>query len=109
MWFARDNLAEDRGDRSLEGTLAGNHLVQDHSQCVDVGRRTNLAVPRLDLLRSHIRRTAEDRAALCQLRFTLAMTPSQSEVHDDRLVVAGQHDVGGLQVTMHDAELVGLL
>ena len=60
-----------------------------------------------DLLRRHVVRCADDVADPCGLRGLAAFDTADAEVrHLDRVCIADQHDVAGLDVAMHDALLV---
>ena len=48
----------------VEGQRSGAELVQQHAKRVDVGARVNVRVQRVGLLRTHVGRSADDRAVL---------------------------------------------
>ncbi len=82
--------------RALQGPTAGEDFVEDEAKCVDVAARRDLLAGQL--LGRHVGGRA---GAQC-----LAGDPRQPEVGDAHPPVAVQHDVGRLEVAMHDPALV---
>ena len=79
----------------------GKQLVEHHPERIQVG----LVIERvaLDLLRAHVGRRTETVDEGGVNVHVLADVERQPEVHQLDLVVLGQHDVGRLDVAMHDA------
>ncbi len=109
---AHDGGGEARRGGAAEGTLAGRHLVEDAAQGPDVGPRVRGLA--FELLRSHVRHGADERAFLGDRRPRTsppACRPPAREV--SRLApgrspgpwrrVARQDHVAGLEVAMNDA------
>ena len=89
---------------AVVGRLAGEHLIQDDAERVDVGALVDLLAE--DLLGRHVFRRADHVAGLGELRVALLLRGGDAEVHDlDQARVVDQH-VGGLQVAVDDAGLV---
>ena len=63
--------------------------------------RADLFLDARRLFGGHVRGRAHDVAGLGDTGVGAA-APGQAEVHDDRLIFLGQHDVARLQVAMHD-------
>jgi hypothetical protein len=93
--------------RPLEGQAAGEHLVEDDAERVEVGRRGRLLPQRL--LGRHVLRRAEH-GALGGERGLLHQA-GEAEVEDlDEVLAAAaieEVDVVGLEVAVDDAEVVG--
>ena len=94
-----------QGRLGLERRPAGEHLVEDGPQRIDIGRGTDLLAPPACLFRGHVAGRSEDvaghrrtRAAGDQLR--------QAEVDDLGLAVGRDQHVVRRQVTMDDPPLV---
>jgi hypothetical protein len=66
---------------ALEGETAGQHLVQDDAQRVDVGRGADRHAAAVDLLGCHVVRRADDLAAAGQV-FLVVERPGEAEVGD---------------------------
>jgi len=100
---ARDVRHQDRlHGQPAEGRHAGQQLVGDHAQAVDVGggsRRQTLA-----LLRAHVERRA-DGVRAGQLRVVPGEQLGEAEV-GDLDAAAGEQDVGGLEVAVDDSRRV---
>ncbi len=93
------------GRLAPEGQLAREHLVEDHAQRIDVGRRSD-AFPQ-HLLRGHVARSP-DQCLAGHLRvagpFAL-QRPGDSEVGDDqslRGLVGNQQHIGALEIPVDD-------
>ena len=88
--------------------LAGQHLVQDAPQAVDIGPAVEIAV-RHALLGAHVVWRAERDARLRQLFLARrGRRPGDPEIHHQCMPVIDQ-DVLGLDVAVHDALLVRIL
>ena len=94
--------------RGVEGGRAGEHLVDHHPQGVDVGPGVEGALPAA-LLWGHVVRRAHDHAAA---GLVAAVDPGDAEVDDHGFLPAvgraGQQDVRGLEIAVHDPDAVGL-
>jgi hypothetical protein len=115
----RRGADDGRDDRRLtlpiERASAGEHLVQQHAEGVNI--RTCVHLAALELLGRHVMERAEDRALtrerLCARDAVAEQTRAvgrgklgQAEVQELRARL-GQHHVAGLQVAMDDAAAMG--
>ena len=88
--------------RARRFAAAGQHVVEDQTERVDI----RAVIDRLGhgLLGSHVFQRADhgarDRRACARHR------TRDAEIHDDRVVVRVDHDVGWLEIAMDDAGLV---
>jgi hypothetical protein len=83
---------------------AGQQLVEDHADRVDVRALVDLACR--GSARGHVLRRADHVAGLGQLRVALAVRGGDAEVDDlEQALVVDQH-VRGLEVAVDDADLV---
>ena len=99
-------LRDDRGDRPLEGDVAGEHLVERDAEVVDV--RTGREFGPGDLLRGHVRRRADGGSVLGEAGEVPGLgRPDEAEVQQHRRPVAAEHDVRGLDVPVDQAFGVG--
>src|SRR5262249_40372931 len=90
--------------RRGEGHAAGEQLVEDHPQGVDVGGGADgVGAP---LLGGHVVRRADDGPA--GPRLGGGEEDGQAEVGGGRLAGAGEQDVLGLEVAVDDPLVVGL-
>jgi hypothetical protein len=89
----------------LERRPAGQALVEDGAQGVDVGGRPHPLRLAGHLLRRHVARRAQDGAGLRMGRLGVQLA-GQAEIGDPGRAVAGQQHVGRLEVTMHDVAAV---
>ena len=80
---------------------AGEHLVEDEAERVEVASRGDFSS--FELLRRHVRGRAV--AQLCVRE--LARARRQPEIGDEHLAVAVEHDVPGLQIAMYDTLVMG--
>ena len=101
-------LVQQHPRRAAERQLAREQLIENHSQAVDVRAAVDAVRLALGLLRAHVRRRAED-LAVDGHRYVCGLPLGQAEVHQLRLTVFIEHDVGGLDVPMDNAHLVGVL
>ena len=85
--------------------LPRDHLVEHDAERPDVGAAIDL-FPRC-LLRRHVRRRAERRVGLRELR--VCPEPRETEVQDLRLAPRREHDVPRLDVPVNDPLLVRLV
>ena len=103
-WEGDDPLRDVEEPRAPEGNLAGNELVQDDAERVDIRADVDVLEPSVGLLRRHVERRpdrcARDRAHPRRRRRDALR---QSEVEQLRLSVRRHQDVPGLQVAMNDA------
>ncbi len=109
-WCVPEDGRHERGLASArERPVAGRHLVQHDAEREDVGARVDGAA--LDLLGRHVRHRAHDDALTrlgdgLEFRSRVCSHLGQAEVEHLHAAVARHHDVGGLQIAMHDALLV---
>ena len=100
---------------SFERRRAGQELVEQHAQRIDVGARVDVEVVELGLLGRHVKRCAQHHLMSCVQRLLgqrLMHRLGQAEVDHlgHRLVVIRRdQDVRGLQVAVNDAFLVRVL
>jgi hypothetical protein len=97
-----------------EGRRAGQQLVEDAAQGVDVGPAVELAVLAGGLLRGHVLGRAHGHAAAGERAragavLGLVHDLGQAEVGDPGLAVGRDHDVPGLEVAVDDAPGVGVV
>ncbi len=88
---------------ALEGQPPGEQLIHHHAEGEDVAS----SIHRLtgSLLRRHVGHGAQGGGRLGDLLGVLAL--GQAEVHDLDPAPGGEHDVGGLNIPVDDALLVG--
>ncbi len=98
----------DRAGR--ERRLAGQRLVERRPQAVDVGGCGQGLGAAARLLGGHVSRSTHDGAGQGRRRVLLVVLHplGEAEVRDERLVVAVEQDVGGLEVSVEDRVLVGI-
>ena len=100
---------EDRLDLPREGRLAQEAFVEDDAEGVDV--RAAVEGPRCDLLGRQVGDRSDERSRLRQAGFGGRVR--QTEVHDPHArpgaVLAGDHDVGRLDVAVDDPARVAVL
>ena len=102
--------------RTLQRHSACEHLVEDHSERVDIGRRPDVLVVAARLLRGHVAGRADDVAVLCLAGVDLE-TLGDAEIRDlghaYQFVAESpshvQQDIDRLQIAMHDAVRVGVM
>ena len=88
---------------AFERQLAGDHFVQHHAQRPDV--RPVVCIFTARLLRRHVSSRAQSRTELGQ--FAAVGQFSQAEVHNFDLTLVRHHDIGGFDIPVGDAFLVG--
>lgn len=90
--------------RRVEGRFAGQQLVQDRAQPVDVGGHADAVRPRVELFGRHVAGRAGD---LVRIDGAPALhVPGQAEVGDLRLPVLADQHVARLQVQVQHAQAV---
>jgi hypothetical protein len=100
-----------KGPTPLERPHAGQHLEQDDTQGIDIGRGRQLEP--LYLLGGHVDRRPADDAGIGDGGEAVggSQAEGQAEVHDDGSRPAPgirhEHDVGALEVAVQDARRVG--
>ena len=93
------------GRFAAEGGRTAEHVIARHSQRIDVGPQVDLAA--VDLLGAHVQRRPHRDAVLRQVDpLALLRELGQTEIGHFHLSLAGDHDVFGLDVAMHDAGVV---
>ena len=85
---------------SFEGALPGEDFVEQQAEGVDIASHGHFGAG--ELLGGHVGRGAAAHVAL-----QLLGEAGESEVHDDDLAAAVDHDIGGFQVAVEDAFVVG--
>ena len=100
---------------SAEGKLTGEQLEGQHAEREDIA--ATIEGFAADLLGAHELRRAQNDSRLSELG-ELRTGPAllgETEIHDHRARIIGlarvgnEHDVLGLEIPMHDAEIVGVL
>ena len=115
----RRGLGQDRGDRRerrrpFERVRPAEHLEENDPEGEEVGPRVDLAA--FDLLRGHVGERPGRGAGLGERSDStqvslVAVSKGQlgeSEVHHFGVPTRGHHDVGRLQISVHDAAFVSL-
>ena len=92
------------GGRAAEGPRAGEHVVHHAAEREHVGAEIDLLAA-ADLLGRHVGGRADAR----DLRGVRARELRGAEVRHLDVEIRPQHDVGGLDVAVHDADGVGVL
>ena len=121
--LAHDGRQHVRHGLSGEQPLARQHLVEHDAEGPDV--RTLVDRPAARLLRAHVGRGAEDdsrrahvprqrgrergHVAAAGARRIAVVGLGEAEIEDLHAAVGSRLDVGGLEVAVHDAALVGVL
>jgi hypothetical protein len=100
-WIRECRLSQ---DFAVEGHAAGDHLVEDNAQRIDV--RAGVRLPALDLLGTHVLGGADD-DALPRHRLG-AERVGDTEVHDAGVPVPVDDDVRGLEVAVDNSQSMGL-
>jgi len=111
------NVFEDNlnGGAAVEGRVAGEALIHDNAEGIQVAARVGLAA--LALLRGHIGGGADEHAGLRNVMAEVEGTvvgegfdeAKVEDFHQVRVAVGvQQHNVGGLQVPMDDTHAMGL-
>ena len=100
-WLGVEHLVHQRSQSTIERTLAGQQLVQHDPGRVDIGASVR-HLPH-ELFRGHVGRRTEHRA---DLRHAAHFEARNAEVGDLHPPVQGHHDVGGLDIAVHDTAVV---
>src|SRR5262249_25914387 len=95
-------------DIAGKGPFAGEQFVEDHTQAEDVAGRRKMACSAC-LLRREIEAGAKDFAGLGEPVFLFIERESQTEIGDDDLPLFIAQQVGGLEIAMDNAQIVGML
>jgi hypothetical protein len=90
--------------RRAEGELRRQQLVEHDAHRVEVAALVHREA--LELLGRHVGRRADDDAGPGERRHVDAAPARQAEIQQPHGAVLFQHDVAGLDVTVHDAERV---
>ena len=88
----------------FEGQASSKQLIESDADGVDIGARVELFAQ--DLFGRHEGQRAQDHARSCELGAECG--ERQSEIEKFNAIVAADHDVGGFDVAMHDAAIVGV-
>ena len=99
----QDRAVERLARARLERPAQGEALVEHHAEGIHVALRVHLAALALDLLGSHVRRCSAHFARARERLLVARDVSCETKVHDDRLSVEPDHDVGGLDVAMDDS------
>ena len=102
------HLVQQHPRRAAERQLAGQQLVEDHAEAVDVGAAVDLVRLAAGLLGAHVGGRAQH-LALERHRDLARVALGQAEVHDVRAARRRRHDVRRLDVAMDHALLVGVV
>ncbi len=100
---------------SIEGRRAGQEFVEQHSQGVDVAARVHIQPGELGLFGTHVERCADhlrefgEQRPLGELLIDRLGHAEVNHLGNGRHVVQFHQDVGGLEIAMDDALLVGVL
>ncbi len=89
---------------AAERRRAGEQFVEKYAKAVLVGAAVDLQA--VDLLRAHVGGCAHEHAGLGQARGRTVLEAGDAEVGQHRRTGIAEHDVGGLQVAVHDAVFV---
>ena len=89
------HLVQQHPRRAAERQLAGQQLVEDHAQAVDVAAAVDAVRLAPGLLGAHVGRRAQH-LAVDRHRDLARLALGQAEVHQVRPAVAVEHDVDGL-------------
>ena len=90
-----------------ERMRAREQVIEDHAEAVDVGSGSNLLPT--ELFRAREFRSHEARCRLRCRRVSRIHEFRNAEVHQLRSAVVRNQNVGGLDVSVHDQILVGIL
>ena len=90
---------------SREGWASGEHFVEHDAQRIQV--RAGVCIFTLGLLGRDVERGAKNRSSFSRILGGISNRPSDTKIHHLHATVFGEHDVGGLDVAVNDAGLVG--
>ncbi len=106
--MARDLLERRKGCSPFEWRTAGNHLIEDGPQRIDVCGRSDLVRESANLFGCHVAGRAQDLAGARQGVLALEQL-RQSEVRDLGDALFGEQDVRRFQVPMDDPAQMGIV
>ena len=92
------------GRVAAERRVAGEQFVKKYTEAVQV--RTPVDGLAVDLLRTHVRRRADEHAGLRETCGRSVLIARDAEVGEHRRAAVAEHDVRGFQVAMDDAVCV---
>ena len=92
-----------RGARKWDA--ARQQLVDDDTQRVEIGAAINVAI--LGLFRRHVLRRPHHGA--CARQPGASPGPHQAKIHQRRLSAGAEHDIGRLDVAVHDAQVMRVI
>ena len=93
---------------ALESLAAVEQLVEHRAEAEDVGAGGQLGVVSARLLRGHVVGRADDGSSHGQVEL-VALALGDPEITDERFPRFFEQDVGGFEVAVQDASLVGVV
>ena len=107
-WLVVQDLVQQHPRRAAKGQLAGQHLVEDHAEAVDVAAAVDAVAFALACSGSY-RRACREPGRRSSWLHLAGFALGEAEVHQPCVAVLVEHDVGGLDVAMDDAHFVRVL